>query len=331
MLLSLQIMMITLTVSQNISNPTHMPAIFHTTKFYHTTELSCDGFFCQISNRCINTTMVCNGIADCEYNEDEPKECRVCIRITYEPFGGPFEYLSYDINTRSIIYNNSLNNYYLYSDEYKYYISTNYTDFAHSDVYCILKNSSTTSISDCTMWYITNGDVPIMGYSLDIGCRECDGFTCSRSGICIDESDICDSEKQCAVHDEAKLCNICFQIDGENYQYLNANFSYEKFDTMNNGIIYSDDSSLYMYPVKYQNPVNNFYIYSYMIYTDYNETMYPFAICTMNLTSYKEIIYITLRIEYCIQWYVADYEIVDWVKVNITWQYCPDTQTTITP
>eukprot|EP01084_Bolivina_argentea_P058828 107382_1 len=76
------------------------------------TECS-NGFICPISRKCISIDMLCNGEQNCAHNEDE-SQCTICFSDLFTLFGGSFEYFAYNEITKSIVYKNSINNYYLY-------------------------------------------------------------------------------------------------------------------------------------------------------------------------------------------------------------------------
>eukprot|EP01084_Bolivina_argentea_P090271 162694_1 len=148
---------VTITIGQ-LANQTYIATSitnYNTTQFFHTTKVNqyptnCQDFFCQRSQQCINQSLLCNGIADCKYQEDEPNDCHICIEHGNASI--LYEYFAYNNNTKSIIYKVPENNNYLYADEYSYYLGPNYTDFYNYDYRCETDKFLNLKVADCMFW-----------------------------------------------------------------------------------------------------------------------------------------------------------------------------------
>ncbi len=258
----------------------------------------CDGFFCSLSQECIDHSLLCNGVSDCPFHEDEPDQCRICIRDMYDLlFGGPFEYFSYDQTVNSFIYK-TVSNIYLYSDEYDYYIGINYNDFTNYLYRCTTYKLFSVKLSDCVYWYNPSW-TRITGLSISIGCNQC-ALNCYYSGICLNETEVCDGTRDCHGFSEEEPCSVCLQTTDAQLSYYRSQYTFIEYDNTNNGRIYYDGSYLYIYPY-IGIDLNWQYQYFYFIDDDYNNRVDPLAICvinpTLNYYPYSRATYFTLRLD----------------------------------
>eukprot|EP01084_Bolivina_argentea_P306650 529924_1 len=235
------------------SNNTNSIKSFNTTLYYSTTETAVKNctnkFECNVSQSCINTWLVCDGQSDCPNNEDESKYCQVCIGIgdSSDLYGGQFDYFSYDTKTKSIIYQNSFNNYYLHPTSTGYDINTNYNNPSNWEFTCFIDNKMDMTIDNCQYWMNSSYNI-VYDIFININCNGC-AYQCVESGLCINEQDVCNGVVDCYLEDDETDCTFCFESYNSSFSYLDGIYSFFIFDTIYNGTIFYDDvGELYLYP-----------------------------------------------------------------------------------
>eukprot|EP01083_Nonionella_stella_P080570 221465_1 len=86
------------------------------------------------------TLFLCDSHRSCETNNNKYQQIsEACISLgnLFGRFGGVFEFFAYDTNTQSMIYKNSVNNYYLYPWAFGYSIGRNYSDASGYLLQCV--------------------------------------------------------------------------------------------------------------------------------------------------------------------------------------------------
>eukprot|EP01083_Nonionella_stella_P080569 221463_1 len=223
------------------------------------------------------------------------REACISLGNLFGRFGGVFEFFAYDTNTQSMIYKNSVNNYYLYPWAFGYSIGRNYSDASGYLLQCVADNNSTSlKIEDCLYWTSDHVDIQY-GLFVDIGCNGCH-FHCYGSGICIDPSLICDQHDDCAFKDDELHCAICIEAHDNTMEGV---YEYYGFDTAVNGSVYYDGNTFYLYPM--ETYYNGSYYYSYFIGLDLHQTTNVFALCYI-YASNTTLKYATFRVSDCSQW-----------------------------
>eukprot|EP01084_Bolivina_argentea_P256704 432300_1 len=296
-----------------------------------------DKFVCEKSGICIDQSTVCDDIPDCPDQEDEIY-CKVCISDPYKSiFDGRFEYIHTN-GVGAMVYKHIHNVSYLcpYNSGY---VITNYCKFANEPVNstldlnyqitCIVAddNKSHFTVGDCLYWeqLESNGNTKLAEVRMDIGCNGCD-YTCMSSGLCINQSLLCDGSPDCPQNDDEIFCVICIKNNDfrQDLPRIRGTYLFYKFDNVNKGIIYYSGID-YFYPI-IESHDDGYYI-EYAVSTNYTEIKYPLAKGVIAYTN-ETIPYLIIRPWYIISWMIMEPSRYLYVPVNASVDVC-STNTTI--
>eukprot|EP01084_Bolivina_argentea_P251431 421688_1 len=286
------------------------------TTYYTTSSVPSDcigKFLCHKSGICIPTSKICDSIVDCPNSEDEFDSCRICFGDLHGLFGGAFEFFSYNVDTESIIYKNSVNNYYLYPSDNYYVIGPDLNESSYYE-FCFLSGTSNLKVENCIGW--TDG-ISLFDNSVfvDIGCMGCH-YICAQSRICINNGMLCDGKSDCYLNDDEDNCNVCIDSEMDDYSYFSGQYSYFGYDNTYKGKIYFDDSYEWSFgPIILD--FGNIYLYSYVITSNQSDVV---VFCGVG--TYPELLpYFVIDIELCNFWFTY-LESGDLLFLNITTEYC---------
>eukprot|EP01083_Nonionella_stella_P168574 569473_1 len=291
----------------------------------------CNGFKCPLSGICIDVALVCDNKIDCPEGEDEPESCRLCIGDVSSMFGGPFEYLTYNTSIDAIIYQNTVNGYYIYPDPVhgRYYIGSTLNDFNTFWRACFLKNETILKIEDCTNWINPLYD---MHYDMfvDIGCHNNCHFSCYQTGICLaNTSMLCDGSFDCHLKDDETQCDVCIESIGSSDEHLNGRYSYVGFNTQYNGSIYYS-GIYYFIPIIEYDQLQSKYFFRYYIYNAYANQLLALCDFGTNFATPTQLPYLTMSPIYCQSWYVYSFPSSQWIRSGISLQPCTTANTATT-
>eukprot|EP01084_Bolivina_argentea_P251427 421683_1 len=297
-------------VNYNNNSITPSPTTYYTTSV---TSYCADRFLCHKTGVCIDISKICDGINDCPDNEDESESCTVCFGDISGLFGGPFEFFSYNVTTKSIIYKNSVNNYYLYPSDITYTVGSDYNTFSPFYAFCLISNLTNLKLENCIGW-TTDGVSFDTSIIVDIGCTGCD-YSCIGSQICINNAMLCDGISDCYLNDDEEQCDVCVDSNVDNYLYFSGEYSYIDYDNIYRGNIYFDGLQWYIHPLIYS--FESTYLYSYVITSNQSDVL---AYCSIGVV-YELLPYFVMEIEFCSFWYIY-LPTGDFLDANITAEYC---------